>query len=99
MARLDLHRNLERGGYLLDVQADIMRGLNSRMVIPVLALDQAPPPAGRLNPLLTVDGTPHSLVTQYMSAVSIKLLGDVVASFQNRDTEIIAAIDLLISGI
>jgi len=29
----------------------------------------------------------------------VKLLGDVVASFQNRDIEIIAAIDLLISGI
>ena len=76
-----------------------MRGLNSRMVIPVLALDQAPPPAGRLNPLVTVDGISHSLVTQYMSAISVKLLGDVVASFPTRDTEIIAAIDLLISGV
>jgi len=99
MARLDLHRNRDGSGYLLDVQADILRTLSSRIVIPVLSLDRAPPPAGRLNPLVTIEGMPHSVVTQYMAAVSLKLLGDVVLSLESRDTDITGAIDLLISGV
>ena len=99
MARLDLHRNREGSFYLLDVQADILRGLSSRLVIPVLPLDQAPPIAGKLNPMVTIEGVRHSLVTQHMTAVSGKLLGEVVASLVNRDNEIAGAIDLLISGI
>jgi toxin CcdB len=99
MARLSLHRNRDGSGYLLDVQADILKSLSSRLVIPVLPLDQAPPPAGKLNPLVTVDGVVHSVVTQHMAAVSTKLLGDVAVSMEQRDTEIIGAIDLLISGV
>ena len=99
MARLDLHRNRDGIGYLLDVQADILRSLNSRLVIPVLPLEQAPPPAGKLNPLVTVEGIVHSVVTQHMAAVSIGLLGVVVGSFDGRDTEVTAAVDFLISGI
>jgi len=99
MARLDLHRNQGGNGYLLDVQADILRDLKSRIVIPLLPLTEAPPPAGRLNPLVTVDGVIHSAVTQHMAAVSIGLLGEVVGSLAGRDTEVTGAIDLLISGI
>lgn len=99
MARLDLHRNRDGKGYLLDVQADILRALNSRLVIPVLPLDEAPPLAGKLNPLVVVEGAQHSIVTQHMAAVSAKLLGERVISLSSRDNEIIRAIDLLISGI
>jgi len=99
MARLDLHRNRDGNGYLLDIQADILRSFNSRIVIPVLSLELAPPPAGRLNPLITIEGTVHSAVTQHMAAVSAGLLGEVVGSFASRDIEVTAAIDLLISGI
>ncbi len=99
MAHLDLHINRASKGYLLDVQADILRGLGSRLVIPVLPLAEAPPLAGRLNPVVTVEGVEHSLVTQHMAAVSAKLLGEVVTSLASRDIEITGAIDLLISGI
>ena len=84
---------------MLDVQADILRGLDSRLVIPVLPLHGAPPLAGRLNPIVMVEDTQHSLVTQHMAAVPAKLLGDVVLSMADRDNDVTRAIDLLISGI
>jgi len=99
MARMDLHRNLGGNGYLLDIQADLLRSFNSRVVLPVLSLYQAPPLAGRLNPLVVIDGAEHSVVTQHMAAVSIRLLGETVMSMASRETEITGAIDLLISGI
>lgn len=99
MARLDLHRNRGGADYLLDVQADILRDFSSRLVIPVLPLADAPPVAGKLNPIVVIDGVQHSLVTQHMAAVPAKLLGDAVLSMASRDSEIIRAIDLLISGV
>jgi toxin CcdB len=99
MARLDLHGNRADKGYLLDVQADILRALNSRLVIPVLPIAEAPPIAGRLNPLVMIEGMQHSVVAQHMAAVSSNLLGIVVASLADRDIEITGAIDLLIPGI
>jgi toxin CcdB len=37
MARLDVHaRRDNRAGYLLDVQADLLSGLNTRLVVPLL---------------------------------------------------------------
>ena len=99
MARLDLYRNREGRGYLLDVQADILRTLDSRIVIPVLPVDAAPPRAGRLNPLITIEGEDHSAVTQHMAAVPIALFGEIAGSLAARDIEITAAIDLLIWGL
>lgn len=99
MARLDLHRNLGGPGYLLDIQSEIMRRFSSRVVIPVLPFDQAPPPAGRLNPRISLQGIEHVLITQYMTAVSISDLGEVVMSLCDRDTEIVGAVDLLITGV
>ncbi|MGX9573154.1 CcdB family protein [Mesorhizobium sp. f-mel] len=40
MARYDFYRRAEGDGYLLDVQADLLKSLNTRVVIPLM------PPTG-----------------------------------------------------
>ena len=50
MARFDFYVNSE-GGYLLDVQANLMSELNTRVVIPLMPRASAPKPAERLNPV------------------------------------------------
>jgi toxin CcdB len=99
MAQFDLHRNRDGRGYLLDIQSNLLRGLTTRLVIPVLPLTEAPPPAGRLNPLVTIGAAPHSVVTQHLAAVPAAILGETIDNLGKRDTEITAALDLLISGI
>ncbi len=37
-------------GYMLDVRADFLRGLNTRVVVPLLSPDVAPKPPRGLNP-------------------------------------------------
>ena len=37
-------------GYLMDVQADMLNRLNTRVVVPLLPLSEAPKPAKVLNP-------------------------------------------------
>ncbi|KFI32425.1 plasmid maintenance protein CcdB [Haematobacter missouriensis] len=99
MARYEVYPNPAGAGYLLDVQADLLDGLNTRVVVPLLPPDAAPLPARRLNPLFDIAETPHVMVTQFMAAVPLTMLGRPVSSLIGRDTEITNALDMLLSGI
>ena len=100
MARLDVHARRDHGaGYLLDVQADLLSGLNTRFVVPLLPLDEAPAPAARLNPLFDIAGQRYVMVTQFAAAVHISELGERVSNLPQAHDVITAALDLLITGV
>ena len=42
MARYDFYQNTESDGYLLDVQSDILEGLNTRVVVPLMQPQDCP---------------------------------------------------------
>lgn len=98
MARLDVYRNPQGPGYLLDVQADLLSVLNTRMAVPLLPPAEAPKPAGRLNPVFEVDGETVVMVTQFMAAIPAAELRAPVASLLPVHTAVIDAIDMLLSG-
>lgn len=98
MAQYDVFRNPEGSGYLLDVQSDLLNGLSTRLVIPLLPASQAPKPAIRLNPVVSIGDAPHVMVTQFMAAVPLKLLTTHVTSAAQLRDEITAAIDMLTHG-
>jgi len=98
MARYNVYPNPGGAGYLLDVQAEVHGLLNTRIVIPLLPLAIAPTPARTLNPLFELNGDTVSMVTQYMAAVPVALLKGKIASVEDRRTEIVAALDLLLQG-
>ncbi|WP_227510191.1 CcdB family protein, partial [Marinobacter excellens] len=56
MARFDIFENKDGAGYLLDVQSDLLSGLNTRVVVPLLPKSSAPTPAQRLNPVFNIEG-------------------------------------------
>jgi toxin CcdB len=99
MARFDVYRDPRGAGFLLDCQADLLSGLNTRFVVPLRPAADAPKPAGRLNPIFGIDGEPHIMVTQYAAAVELHELGPKVASFDAHDREIGNALDLLLTGV
>lgn len=98
MTQFRVYPNPEGNGYLIDIQADSLSHLNTRMVIPLLPLDVAPKPAKTLNPLFDFNGEMYSMVTQYMAAVPVRALKDVIFSGESRRGDIAAAIDLLLQG-
>ncbi|MEJ5902607.1 CcdB family protein [Ochrobactrum teleogrylli] len=61
MARYDVYPN-PGGGYVLDVQADLLDELKTRIVIPLIHKTFAPIPAKRLNPIYEIEGEEHVLV-------------------------------------
>ena len=97
MAQFDVHRLGD--GLVLDCQADLLDHLNSRFIVPLLPLDEAPKPARRLNPIFGIDGKDYVMATQFASAVERNDLGKVVTSLADRALEITAAVDVLISGV
>lgn len=96
--RYNLYPNPSGPGYLLNVQADIMQPFNTRVVVPLLPLKDAPKPAATLNPLFDIDGVEHVMVTQYMAAVPAKELRNPVSSLQHHHDVIVGAIDFLFHG-
>jgi toxin CcdB len=64
MAEYDLFPDPAGTGYLLDVQCDLLEGLNVRAVVPLLPKGRAPIAASRLNPVFKIDGAAHLLMTE-----------------------------------
>lgn len=98
MAQFDVFRNPEGSGYLLDVQSDLLDGLSTRLVIPLLPSLQAPKPATRLNPVVNIKDEAHVMATQFMAAVPQKLLTAHVTTLAPMRDDITAAIDMLTHG-
>jgi len=98
VARFDVHRNAAGEGYLLDVQSDLLAGLNTRIVAPLIPVALAPRPAARLNPVLQFDGDAVVMVTQFLAAVPQKELGRTLGSLEACGDEVSAALDMLFLG-
>lgn len=98
MARFDVYARPGGAGYVLDVQADVLSGLNTCIVVPLLPLAEAPEPAKRLNPVFEVGSEPHVMVTQFLAAVPRSLLRSPVATLAEQDSAIMAALDMVLVG-
>ncbi|MFY0665508.1 MAG: CcdB family protein [Natronospirillum sp.] len=98
MARFDIFENQSGSGYLLDVQSDILSGLNTRVVVPLLPGSSAPSPAQRLNPVFSIEGQELVMATQFMAAVPDSEVRSCVGSLAEHQDEISAALDMLFLG-
>ncbi|MDP2737770.1 MAG: CcdB family protein [Pseudorhodobacter sp.] len=98
MSQYGLFKNPEGDGYLLDVQSDLLDDFNVRVVVPLLPQGTAPVAASRLNPVFSVDGEPHVMMTQYLAAVPENMLKARVGDLSQRFGTITAALDMLFHG-
>jgi toxin CcdB len=85
---------------LLDVQSSLLDDLHSRVVIPLTKSPVAmQKPMSRLTPIIKVGGVPHLLITYQLAGINKASLGSPVADASDSRDAIIAALDLLVSGI
>ncbi|MCB8883452.1 CcdB family protein [Acidisoma cellulosilytica] len=100
MARFDIHPMPREGraGFLLDVQANLLQDLSTRVVIPLLPVALAPQGAGDLNPTFDIQGRPYRMMTQFLASVPLRDLGKPVLSLIARSDDISRALDLLLIG-
>ncbi len=105
MSQFSVYRNTDaatrtRIPLLLNVQSDLLDELETRVVIPLGPLTQARDRAmAYLTPILTVERQQYLALTPQLAAVPRRVLGNKITSLADRRFEIIAAMDLLITGV
>ena len=105
MAQFDVYRNANpasraRISYLLDVQSDLLVSLATRVVVPLCKPGILKGRlAERLNPVFEVEGREVAMLTPELAGVSAKALGEAIGNLSSQRGAIIAALDLLITGI
>lgn len=90
----------DRYPYLLDIQSDLLAELKTTVVIPLSpAKIFASISLSRLNPTLVLEGEGFIAMTQDIAGVDRSELGAQVRDLSEHRSDIISAVDFLISGI
>jgi len=85
--------------YLLDVQSPLLETLETRLVIPLAPRSLLDGKLIRnLTPVVTVRGDEYLVMTPQMAAISRKHLGRLVEDCSLHRSEVVAAIDFLVTG-
>jgi toxin CcdB len=98
VARFDVYRVVNVPGYFLDVQADFLSYLDSRVVIPLVVADGSLIPAKRLNPCFEIEEVGVIMMTELIVAVPKVSLRSAIANLAAFRDEIVGAIDFLMQG-
>ena len=98
MARFDLYRRRGEPGCLLDVQADHLDYLPTRVVVPLLPPAAALPAIRDLTPVLTVDGEALAMMTHLLAAVPKRELGRPRGNLISEYDDIVRALGILLTG-
>ena len=105
MPQFDYYANTDKDTkttypFIVDVQDAILDRLNSRVVIPLTPLSNLVKSYPKnLCPEITIEGKEYALLTHQMASVSTRTLSNCEGSLAHIRTEIISAIDFLITGI
>jgi len=104
MAQFDVYLNPNAATrevipYLLDVQADLLDTLITRVVVPLVLAQEMGLAAKNFNPKFKIKNSAVVMSTAELAGISIRSLGEKVASLKGSRDEIIAALDLLFTGI
>lgn len=98
MARYDVYKLQDGPGYVLDVQADILAALSTRIVVPLLPVETAPKPARGLNPVFRIEEADYVLATQFLASVPKDLVRVPVTNLNVYDATIMKALDMALTG-
>jgi toxin CcdB len=101
MAQFDVRKDRKGKVYplLLDVQADLLDHLATRVVVP-LALKRTYPvkPLRIVNPIVVVRNVEYIAVFQELAAISARELGDLVGTLSSQRATLVAALDFVFTG-
>src|SRR5258708_3671334 len=101
MAFGDLLKNPDkasRASLLLDVQADLLADLATRVLVPLTPATKADKPS-RLTPIFELADGRYLMLTPQLAGVPRRHAGAKVGSLAEKRGEIIAALDMLFTGI
>jgi toxin CcdB len=104
MARFDVYTNAgplsQTIPFLLDVQSDLLNGLDTRVVVPLRKIEEFPQVKlpKQLTPVLSIDQQSFVMETPKMASVPQRILKDLVTSLSADQSTIVGALDFLLNG-
>jgi toxin CcdB len=87
----------EHRPYLVVLQSDLVSGLSSTVVAPLVARDKMKG-AHRLNPIVPIEGREYWLATHELFAVDQRILRGKITTLADHRDAIIAALDFVFTG-
>ena len=105
MAFLSVHLNPDPRSrpaipFLLDIQAELLATLATRVVVPLYRQEAAPAPLmGRLTPRVAFQGQACVALFPELAGIARGDLGAAVGDLTELRAEILAALDLLFTGV
>lgn len=105
MAQFEVYENPNRASrktypYLLDIQSNLLSDLRTTVVIPLCPVTTIGGDAiTKLCPVLSIESKRYVALSHQLAGVDRKLLGKAVADLSRYRSEIIAAMDFIVSGI
>lgn len=103
MAQFDVYRNpvgsMKYVPYVVDVQADHLERMPTRVIIPLGVPGPLLQPTSRLNPVVTLDDEEFILVTEHMTSLPTNVLRHKVGSLASHRYDLINALDFVFTGI
>ena len=103
MAQFDVYHNLNEETnqiipYLLDVEANLLNGLSTRVVVPLIDAAAMGKAIRHLNPRFQIGDVRVVMSTAELAGVPITAIGEKVGSLIEQRDKIIAALDFLFTG-
>ncbi|MFZ5654156.1 MAG: CcdB family protein [Pseudomonadota bacterium] len=105
MPQFAVHKNIHPATkaavpFLLDVQSDLTAELGTRVVVPLYrAAAMKGKTLNTLTPTFEIEGKQYVMMTPQLAGIARKQLGAQVSDLTAQRDDIIAALDLLITGI
>ena len=99
MRRFDYFHDEDGKGYLLNVQSEMLVGLNTAAVVPLVPAKTVRTPIRNLNPVFQIDGKDYLMRTQFLGAVPKSMLKNSAGSLSQMYSEIMNALDMLFTGV
>ncbi|ENN89370.1 hypothetical protein RHSP_67195 [Rhizobium freirei PRF 81] len=98
MARFHVYGVKQNRALALDLQSDLLAGLGTRMMAPLLPGEDVSMPIARLNPQFTINGKPYVMATQFMAAIPLIEIGELITDLSSHGDRITVATDFLFQG-
>lgn len=99
MAKFDIYSSSSASAtFLIELQDEIIDDLSTRVVAPLVSVDDVQKRMKILNPVISVEGKDYLLMTHLLAAIPSSALKDKVASASTQRAKIIASLDFLFTG-
>ena len=99
MAQFDVYKNLNKNNnqdipYLLDIQNDILNNLTSRVIVPLIINEKTT----TLTPIFIIENIEVHISTTEITSIPKSILKNKICSLENNRSDIINALDFMITG-